>query len=192
MDTQNFQAIDFLLGRRSAAQLTEPGPTREQLELILQAGATVPDHGKLKPYRFVVVQGDARARFGDALAAAAVEQTPDLGPPVQEKLRQKAFFAPALVALIFSPRAGAKIPEWEQLSTASCTGYAIALAAHALGLGAVWKTANALDGAQLRALLALSAGERLLGWVNLGHHTRPLPAGRREPVDLATLATAID
>jgi len=188
----NRSAIDFLLSRRSAATpLAEPGPTPEQLELILQAATTVPDHGQLKPYRFVVVQGEARARFGDALAAAGAENNPALTAPMADKLRGKAFAAPALVAIVSSPKPG-KIPEWEQAVSASCTGFAIALAADAIGLAASWKSAGAMDGSLLREALRMAPGERLLGWVLLGQHARPLPEGRRAPVDLAGLVTTLE
>ena len=177
--------LDAILQRRSAAGLRGPGPTPEQLHLLLRAATTVPDHGLLQPYRFVLVDGDARTRFGDALADAAHEARPELSPGLLDKARRKPFAAPTLVVLIAAPRSDTPIPEWEQLASAACTGYAIVLAAHALGLGAVWKTAAVLEGSALRDLLALRAGERLLGWVLLGQSEaddRPRP-----PVDLRSL-----
>lgn len=160
--------LRFLLERRSASALIEPGPSDEELGWLVRAAMTAPDHGQLRPYRFVVVRGEARARFGDALGAAALEERPDLPPGVVDKVRKKAFAAPAQIVLVASPREGMKIPEWEQTATAACTGFAVVLAAHALGLGAVWKTAGALDGSVLRELFAMTPSERLLGWVNLG------------------------
>ena len=82
--------LELVLSRRSAAALAEPGPTREQLERVLLAAGTVPDHGLLRPFRFVVVEGDGRARFGDALAATAAERRPDNPAPGLEKVRAKA------------------------------------------------------------------------------------------------------
>jgi nitroreductase len=186
----NRAALECILLRRSTARLVEPGPGPAELATILQAATTVPDHGSLRPYRFVVVGGAARARFGDALAAAAAAARPDLTPAARDKARHKAFAAPMLVAIIASPCEGMKIPEWEQTASAACTGYALALAAHALGLGAIWKSAAFLDGAPLRAALGMRPGERCLGWVNLGTREgaddEPRPA-----VDLASIVTVL-
>jgi nitroreductase len=185
MITRNDAALDAILQRRSVSRFVEDVlPTAEELELLLRAAATVPDHGELRPYRFVVSQGEGRARFGDALAAAGLEKNPDLPAGIQDKLRHKAFAAPTQILLIASPREGMKIPEWEQVVTASCTGYAITLAAYALGLGAIWKSAPILEGAQLRSALDLRGGERLLGWVNVGRPVDPESATRNAtPID---------
>lgn len=181
-----------VLERRSVAALSDVGPTPEELALILRAGTTVPDHGQLRPYRFVVVEGDARARFGDALAAAAKEERPDLAPGLLDKVRKKAFAAPMQIVLVASPREGMKIPEWEQVASASCTGYAITLAAHALGLGAIWKSANALGGGELRTLFGMTTGERILGWVNVGRVATTAILEPREAVDLAKVASVLE
>jgi len=173
--TASTEAIDVILSRRSNAALVEPGPTEQQLAQILRAGTTVPDHGALRPYRFLVSEGDARERVGDALAGAMREARPDAPPEALEKVRAKAFAAPLQVLLIASPRVGHPIAEWEQLASASCTGYAIALAAHALGLGAAWKNAPFDRGQALCTMLGLQPHERLLGWINIGRIARDLP-----------------
>jgi nitroreductase len=172
-----------LLHRQSASSLVEPAPSAAELEQVLQAAATVPDHGRLRPYRFIVVSGAGREHFGNALAAAGVEAQPDLPVDKQEKLKKKAFAAPAQIVLIASLKDSPKIPEWEQMVAASCTGFAIVLAAHALGLGAVWKSTAFPDGRELKALFGLSPSERTLGWVNIGHRSKPEDKERR-PADL--------
>jgi len=159
------------LARRSSSNLSDVAPTDEQLALILEAATTVPDHGNMHPWRFVVVRGEARATFGDALAQAGAEVL-GAGDDRVTKLRGKAFVAPALVVLVASPKENPKVPEWEQICSASCTGYAMALAADALGLGAVWKTAPFLTGTTLNAVLGLTGDERVLGWVNIGERRR--------------------
>ena len=158
--------LELITGRRSAAALAAPGPDDRQLAAILAAAASVPDHGRLRPYRFVVVRGEARHRFGEALSAAAVEAAAD--DITIAKARRKPFFGPLLVAIIASPEANASVPEWEQVASATLTGYAMELAAAALGLGAVWKSGRHLDGEPIRRLLAMRAGEQLMGWINLG------------------------
>ena len=116
----------------------------------------MPDHNKLRPYRFVVVRGDARQRFGEALAASAVAAGAD--DITIAKARRKPLFGPLLVAIVASPVAHNSVPEWEQVASASLTGYAMILAAAALGVGAVWKSGRHLDEAPIVRLLDMAAG----------------------------------
>lgn len=186
--------LDLVMSRRSATLLTEPGPSREQLERILLAAGTVPDHGLLRPYRFVVAEGEGRARFGDALASVAAGRRPDAPPTLFEKVRAKAFRSPALVVLVASPKPG-KIEIWEQNATAACAGYALVLAAHALGVGAVWKSVPFTKGPALTEALGLSETEEMLGWVHLGTEARPdarSGAAARAPLDLGAAVTVLD
>lgn len=183
------ETVAVILSRRSIVALAEPGPNAQQLELMLRAATTVPDHGSLRPYRFLVSDGAGRERFGNALAAAMLEARPESPPAVLEKVRAKASAAPTQVLLIAAPHVGHKIAEWEQLAAAACTGYAIALTAHALGLGASWKNAPFDRGAALCEHLGLAPHERLLGWINVGQIAQP--AAERPAVDLRTLVGVV-
>ena len=157
-----------------AAPRVEPArdgtpPDDRALARILEAATTVPDHGGLRPWRFAVIRGSGRDRFGEALVAGLVElRGEDLPEGALVKMRGKAFAAPCAVMLVASPRLESNVPEWEQVVSASCTGYAIVLGATALGLGAVWKSAHVLDTGPVRTLFGADDHERLLGWVNLG------------------------
>ena len=182
--------LDLILNRRSDAHLVAPGPDAEQLELLLQAATTVPDHNTLRPYRFVVVPADGQARFGDALASAVAAANPVAEQLQLDKARAKAFVAPCRIVLIASPQPH-KVPAWEQVATAACCGYAIALAATALGLGAVWKSAGIMRGGDLDALFGLAADEQILGWVNVGTRTVDPADDQRRPVELADLVTVV-
>ena len=169
--------LELLLARRSAPVLVEPAPSDAELETILHAATTVPDHGTLHPWRFVVVTGGARARFGDALAASVKQARPDSPPEALVKPRLKAFIAPLFVVIVFSPKDDGKTPEWEQFVSAGLTGYAMLLAAESLGLAAAWKSSHHLKGDELRALLKLAPHEQILGWINLGHMPDKVAAG---------------
>jgi nitroreductase len=157
-----------------AAPRAEPArdgspPDTQSLTQILETATTVPDHGGLRPWRFAVLIGEGRDRFGEALVAGLREQRgTDLPDSVVDKMRGKAFAAPCAVVLIASPHLESNVPEWEQVASASCTGYAMVLAATALGFGAVWKSAAVLETGPVRSLFGLGDQERLLGWVNLG------------------------
>lgn len=188
--TANSASLEFLLTRRSATTLVAPGPTSSELERILLAAGAVPDHGLLRPFRFVVAEGDGRGRFGDALAAAAAERNPAMPPSTLEKVRAKAFRSPTLVVLVSSPKPG-KIEAWEQIATAACAGYAIVLAAHALGVGAVWKSVPFTKGRALTDALGLEEREEMLGWIHLGTPTREEAPPPRAALDLAAVTTVL-
>jgi nitroreductase len=183
-----------------AAPRAEPirdgvAPDDQSLARILQVATTVPDHGGLRPWRFAVVTGAGRDRFGQALVESLHEERgPDLPEAMVAKMRGKAFAAPCAVVLIASPQPGSNVPEWEQVASASCTGYAVVLAAVALGFGAVWKSAAVLGATPVRALFGLADHEQLLGWVNLGTPGEP---GRKKQSDstasgLEGLVTMVD
>src|SRR3954463_11270558 len=157
--------LNLVSSRRSATVLVEPGPSATQLEQMLRAVASVPDHGLLRPFRFVVAAGDARGTFGDALAAAAAEHSPGAPAPRLQKVRDKAFRSPTLLAVVFSPKPG-KIERWEQSATAACAGYAVLLAAQSLGVGAVWKSVPFTRARAFCEVLGFSEDEELLGWIH--------------------------
>lgn len=183
--------LDLVLSRRSAPVLKEPGPTHAELAQILKAAGTVPDNGGLRPYRFVVVEGEGRAVFGDALAQTAAEHRPNMPAAGLDKIRAKAFRSPTLVALIASPRSE-KIERWEQLATAACAGYAVVLAAYALGIGANWKSVPFTRGAALARVLGLADGEEMFGWIHLGRASEEVAPAPRAPLLLADVVTQLD
>jgi nitroreductase len=169
-------------------------PDDETLARILRTATTVPDHGGLRPWRFAVLTGTGQDRFADALEAGLYElRGPDQSQAVVAKMRKKAHAAPCAVALIASTHPESNVPVWEQVASASCTGYAIVLAAAALGYGAIWKSAAVVDAGPVRELFRLDEHERLLGWVNIGPPGQP---GRKResgqaPVDLSALVTVV-
>jgi nitroreductase len=182
--------LEWLLARRSATTLGEPAPSNEDLARMLSAAGTVPDHGELRPFRFAVISGAGRAAFGDALAEAARERSPALTDAALDGVRAKAQRSPTIVAVIASPKPG-KIEVWEQTATAACAGYAIVLAAYALGIGAVWKSVPFTRGKSLAELFGLGATEEVIGWIHLGTSTKPITKARA-PLDLANVTTIID
>jgi nitroreductase len=190
MTTSSEQLLDLIVSRRSAGALTEPGPSPENLNRILSAAGAIPDHGLLRPFRFVVAEGEGRHQFGEALARVAAERMPGIPEMRLAKMREKALRSPTLVVLIYSPKPG-KIDLWEQSAAAACAGYAIVLAAHALGVGAVWKSVPFTKGRALTETLGLAENEEMLGWIHLGTAVREdLPA--RPPLALEQVVTVLD
>ncbi len=173
-------SIDMLLSRASVSPrlLGEPGPDAAQLALILDAALRAPDHGNLKPARFIVIRGDARRRLGDMLAEATRRREPQAPQAVFEKHRSWPAVPPLVIAVGAKLHAGHAIPEIEQILSAGASAMNLLNAAHALGFAGMWVTGpNAYDPAVVRAL-GLDEADRLIGFVGLGtptNATRPSP-----------------
>ena len=186
--------IEGLSAPRAEPERDGSPPDEHALAQILETATTVPDHGGLRPWRFAVVSGVGRDRLGDALVAGLhLMRGPDLPEAAVAKMRGKAFAAPCSVAVVASPDPSSNVPVWEQVASASCTGYAMVLAAAALGFGAVWKSAAVLETEPVRTLFGLSEHEQLLGWVNIGTPGAPgRKAGSAVRPGLSQLVTVID
>jgi nitroreductase len=183
--------LDLLLTRRSILPLEGPEPTGAELDALLRAATSAPDHKSLRPWRFVVVRGEGRRRFGEALAAALAEADPRVTPEVAGRQAEKAFRSPMLVAVIAAPRQEAGVPRWEQLASAAAAAQNLTLAAHALGLGAAWRSTSLRDAPLIRDALAMGPHEELLGWIHVGRvpaDARPAP---RRPVRLSDHVTEL-
>ena len=137
------QAIDLLLTRRSARTLAEPAPDAASLELILASAVRAPDHGRLRPWRFVVVREAARARLGELLAKHLQRSQAQVSAETLERERCKAFRAPLVVVVGAHVNTAVKIPVIEQVLAAGAAAESMMLAAVALGFNAMWKTGAA-------------------------------------------------
>jgi nitroreductase len=162
------QAIDALLARRSARALTEPAPDAGALELMFSAAARAPDHGRVRPWRFVVVRGDARERFGALLADQLHHTHPQIGAESLERERLKAFRAPLIVVVAAHCDSAVKIPPIEQTLSAGAAAHAMMLAAFVLGFNAMWKTGDAAYDATVKRALGLEPGDAIVGFLYLG------------------------
>ena len=162
--------IDLLLTRRSvkAAMLTEPGPTPEHLETILRAGMRVPDHGKLAPWRFVVIEGKAREAFGDLLADIYLRNNPDARVAQLQFNRDLALRAPVIVAVISKRLMGQKIPVWEQELSSAAACQNMLIAATALGYGCQWLTEWPAYDAEVQEALGGGEDDRIAGFLYFG------------------------
>ena len=177
---------DRLARRRSApAQaLTAPGPSRAEMERILTLGARTPDHGKLFPWRFVVLGPQSRADLADALTPLAARQA---DPGKAAKVLSKLTAPPLSILVLSVPIAGHKVPEWEQQLSAGAVCMNLEHAANALGFAASWITDWYSYDPEALALLGVGAGERVAGFVHIG--TPAEPSLERPRPDLAALTT---
>ncbi len=172
-------AIDTLLSRASTKDLADPAPEGLALDQILEAGLHAPDHGKLRPWRFVLISGAAKADFANAAVAALRARDPSATEPEAERMRGKIMAPPLIVALGMHIVPEHKIPEIEQVLAVGAGAMNMLNAAHALGFGGVWVTGpNAYDPAVASAL-GFEPPDRLAGFLYLGTPSAPLPQPRR-------------
>jgi nitroreductase len=160
--------IDTLLSRASVKILGEPGPSDAELRLIFAAAVRAPDHGKLRPWRFFVIRGDARQRLSELFAAAVRRREPGANEAQIEKEREKPLRSPVTIAVVAQIIEGHKIPPVEQLLSAGAAAMNILNAVHALGFGAKWVTgANCYD-PEFKKAFGLDEASQLLGFIHVG------------------------
>jgi len=182
--------VDLLLKRRSAkpALLSEPGPTPEQLGIILTAAARVPDHKKLEPWRFIVFQGEDRASFGRILLKACLAEEKETPSAARlEMERTRLLRAPTVVAVISRVTPNPAAPEWEQILSCGAACFNLCLAANAMGFGTSWITEWYSYSRSVREGLKLAANERIAGFIYIGTATEQQPD--RDRPQLAKIVT---
>jgi nitroreductase len=168
LNTPSPTTLDLLASRRSgtAKAMREPGPDRVELEQILAAGARVPDHGKLFPWRFIVFAGKGRRRMGDILAEA--QKAAGEKEKHQQAERERFLRAPVVVGVVSRVTENIKIPEWEQMLSAGAVCQTMLIAATAMGYVANWLTEWCAYDPQVKEALGLKPGERIAGFIYIG------------------------
>ena len=162
--------------------MVAPGPDATSLRQILSAAIRVPDHGKLAPWRFVVVHSEQRTALARILVDAYRAEKPDAGRLEIEAMEQFAHQAPTLVVALSAPVAGSKIPVWEQELSAGAAIMNLLLAAHAAGFVGSWLTGWPSYSEGVRNAFG-EAGERIAGFVFIGSPTRDLEERPRPDFD---------
>lgn len=177
-------ALSLLETRRSGKprELAGPGPTAHEMERILTIAARIPDHGKLHPWRFIVVADDQRDALEDVLRKALVEENPDASDAHFQKEHEFAHYAGQLVVLVSAPTPGHKIPVWEQELSCGAAGMNLLLAAHALGYVAGWVTGWRTYSPRVKEAFC-GSGEQIAGFIFIGHPGHELEDRERPPLD---------
>lgn len=179
--------LRFLDSRRSvpSKQLDAPGPDPSTVLRMLTAAVRVPDHGKLVPFRFLTIQGDARHALGQVLVARTLQRDPDAPAAAIEKERLRFSHAPLIIAVIARLTPDHKVPEQEQLLSAGCVCFALLQSAQALDFGAQWLTGWAAYDEAIGRTLGLRAHEKVVGFIHIG--TPKLEIPERERPDATAL-----
>ena len=184
--------LQTLRHRRSTPSrlLAEPGPDDAQLEAMLACAVRVPDHGKLVPWRFLAIRGQARHRLGEFVAQRCLERQPHAAPAALDKDRNRFSHAPLVITVIGRLRPGHKVPEQEQLLSGGALCLQLLQAADALGFGAQWLTGWAAYDPAVRTRLGVADNEVVLGFIHIGSASERMP--ERDRPDPASLLTEFE
>jgi len=166
------QAIEALLQRHSARALGEPAPDDAALALMFQSAAHAPDHGRLRPWRFILIRHDARGQLGELLAEHLRRTRQPISEEALERERQKAFRAPVIIAVAAIIALNAKVPPIEQVLSAGAAAYGLMLAAFSLGFNAMWKTGGPAYDETVKSALGLAQKDALVGFLYVGTEER--------------------
>ncbi len=171
---ESAETLALLANRRSTkvGYLTEPGPSSTEIDALIRLAARVPDHGKIGPWRFVVIDGEARARAGAALARV-IENDAGVDETRLSFARGIFLRAPTTVMVVSTAGPHPKVPEWEQLLSSAASCFALLLGAHAMGYAGCWLTEWPTYDERARAALGLAAHERIAGFIYLGSTREP-------------------
>ena len=182
MLTRVDDTLDLLMSRASTGQLRQPAPDARALQLIVAAGLRAPDHGRLRPWRFIAITAAHRARFVEVATAALQARDPDATQPEIDRMRGKLLAPPLILALGVHVTESTKVPEVEQMLAVGAAAMNMLNAAHALGYGGKWITGpNAYDPA-IASALGLPPPHRLAGFLYLGTPEAEMPGLPRPEV----------
>ena len=174
--------LSFLTHHQStpAKNLIEPAPTADQLELILQSAMSAPDHGGLQPFRFLVIEGDARYQLANVFEQAVRQRKPDADAETINKQKQKPLRSPLIIVVIACIQDIPKVPDIEQVLCAGVAAQQIQLACSSLNFGSVWLSGDNCYDLFVHQSLGLDIKEQMVGFVYIGtadaqHTEKPRP-----------------
>jgi nitroreductase len=174
--------IEGILTRQSVAVLTAPAPSPLALDRAFRCAMAAPDHGRLRPWRFLVSEGDGRHRLGKILGEAMKRREPDVTPARLELEENRVLRAPLIITAACLPPANARIPEIEQMLAVGAAVQNLCLALHAAGFGSIWRTGPAAYDQETATALGFGSTARLVGFIYVGtplqqmrEPARPLP-----------------
>jgi nitroreductase len=175
-------AIEALTSRVSGSKLVEPAPDELELHSLLTAATRAPDHGRLRPWRFIVLRGDALKRFGDLMADTYLRRNPAATPAQLDKERGKPLRAPLILVIAAKVNEQSNIPAIEQVLSAGAAAENVMVGAYALGYGCAWKTGEAAYDEQVKAAFGLAPTDAIVGFMYLG--TNAIPPANASTVDV--------
>jgi nitroreductase len=179
------QALEALHTRNSVAMLEEPGPTPGQLEKIFRAGIRASDHRRLRPWKFILIEGNARRDLGNLMLEIGLSDDPVMSLEKREQVLAKPLRAPTiiLVAAKVNPESFHQVPEIEQILSAAGAAQLMMAAAHAQGIGAIWRTGSIVYDDRFKAGVGLKKEDTIVGLLYMGRSKTVKPLQPLAPDD---------
>lgn len=174
--------LAFIEARQSVGQLVEPAPSDAQLAQAVQAALAAPDHHRLRPWRFIRVQGDARLQMGEVLVQALQAQG-EADPQQLERVRKQPLRAPLILLAVTTCQDHPKVPVFEQLLSSGAGVQNLLLMLQAQGFAAMWRTGALVDHPLLKSAFGLQDTDQVVGFIYIGTAARELPERSRLSVD---------
>ena len=185
----NEQLINWIKSRRSIGNLSIPAPTESQIKAAIDCAVTAPDHKKLRPWRFIVTQGNARHDLGRAFLAAAEAQAAQAGEEMSEKSRKKTYNmplrAPVIITVVTHMQVHKKVPPFEQMLSAGAAVQNLILALQAQGFSTVWRTGLLANEPAVKAYFDVGTDDYVTAFVYTGSSPCDMPT--RKPIDIEPL-----
>ena len=189
MPISSEEMIGWINSRRSMGNLDLPAPTHAQIETAIECATTAPDHKKLRPWRFIVTQGDARHELGNALVAAAKAKAVQEGETLSEKDIAKTqampLRAPVIITVVTKIQAHKKVPPFEQMLSAGAAVQNLILALKAQGFSTVWRTGLLCNEPAVKLYFDVGPDDYVTAFVYTGTSPKNEPA--RKPIDIESL-----
>lgn len=179
-------AMELLRTRYSASKLGEAPPSAQAVQAMLESAARAPDHGRLHPWRLILIQGEARLGFGEVLAEALSRRNVLAEEQALAREREKVLRAPLIIVVATRCDRSARIPIIEQIISAGCAAHSIMLAAFAQGLGALWRTGEPAYDNAVKSALGIEPDDLIVGFIYVGTDMGgPLIRSQRAPQEVA-------
>jgi nitroreductase len=182
---------DAIRTRRSIGRVKPDPVNRDVIERLIEAASWAPSHYNTQPWTFIVMTGDGRAKLGEGYARVAAASLPDLGgQELEERLakeRLKAFRAPVVIAAVCAPSGDPRAVPAEELAASHAAVQNLLLAAHANGLGAIWRSGEPMYHPLMKETFGLNAEQELVGLIYIGKPDMQAPPARRGPAAAKTV-----
>ena len=176
------EAMKVLRARYSALKLDGPAPSVEAVDAMLEAAGRAPDHGRLRPWRLILIEGAALLSFSDVLAASLARRNPLAGDQALAREREKALRAPLIIVVATRYDRSTKIPIVEQTLSAGCAAHGLMLAAFAQELGAMWRTGEAAYDEMVKSALGIGSDDLIIGFIYVGTDAGGVPSRPRPAI----------
>ncbi len=175
-------ALEALTQRVSSKALVAPAPDEFELHSILSAAVRAPDHGRLRPWRFIVIRDEGLNSFGELMAQSLLKRKPEATAVELDRERGKPLRAPLIVVVAAKVKEDSPIPTIEQVFAAVASAQNIMLAAYATGFGCAWKTGDAAYADDVKEAFGLQRADAIVGFMYLGTNASPLPPAQEQDV----------